>query len=643
MKKNKQNTLNLASVFGILLFININSLNAQVGIGNSSPASTLDISAINGTGTTTNVDGILIPRVDRQRALSMTAIPASTLIYVNSILTGTATGQAININSTGFYYFDSSTSIWTKLDPTGNDWSITGNTGTLASTNFIGTTDAIDFISKTNNTERTRITSAGNFGVGTSSPASGLSIATNESIGATYASTNAAPTNGLRVQGKTVIGKASGEDSRDIFSSHTSATSYNNITGYANSTANRAIAGYADTNGVGVFGYSNRTGYGLIGLTQSALSSYIQGGEGVLGQADGATGVTVIPIGVHGIIDETVAGLATASPILGENNTITRGTGFGGGAYNTGGTSAVAGVYGNIGSRQTSSSTNSYMFGIVGDVLSVGSGVIADGSGGVLGANGSGDFGMLGYRSLNGSFYSVYGGNSNGSISSGNSGRSTITTLNEPNNTIGLGINGGFMGGYIKGNQYGMLTQGKEFGMYVQGKTIVNEPIVQLIDTEQSKRTVTYTPTSTEVDVTTRGIGKLTNGEAFVPFKESFKNLVSENTINITITPTGETNGVYINSVHEEGFYVKENQGGTSTASFNWIAIGTRKGFENGIEISNTILANEFDNNINGVMSNDGTLQDGTPIHYNGVEVVFERMPENLIKYNTKKESNKKN
>jgi hypothetical protein len=118
---------------------------------------------------------------------------------------------------------------------------------------------------------------------------------------------------------------------------------------------------------------------------------------------------------------------------------------------------------------------------------------------------------------------------------------------------------------------------------------------------------------------------------------------VSENTINITITPSGETNGVYINSVNQEGFYVKENQGGTSNTSFNWIAIGTRKGFENGIEISNTILANEFDNNINGVMSNDGTLQDGKPIYYNGTEVVFERMPENLIKYNTKKEPKKEN
>lgn len=39
---------------------------------------------------------------------------------------------------------------------TGNDWSILGNSGTTAGTNFIGTTDTQDFIVKTNNTERER-------------------------------------------------------------------------------------------------------------------------------------------------------------------------------------------------------------------------------------------------------------------------------------------------------------------------------------------------------------------------------------------------------------------------------------------------------------------------------------------------------
>lgn len=57
-----------------------------------------------------------------------------------------------------------------------NAWSLTGNASTTPTTNFIGTTDAQDWVVKTNNTERLRITSAGNVGIGTISPASNLEV-----------------------------------------------------------------------------------------------------------------------------------------------------------------------------------------------------------------------------------------------------------------------------------------------------------------------------------------------------------------------------------------------------------------------------------------------------------------------------------
>lgn len=55
-------------------------------------------------------------------------------------------------------------------------WITTGNSGTTAGTNFIGTTDAVDFVFKTNNTEEARISSAGNVGIGTASPNLALDI-----------------------------------------------------------------------------------------------------------------------------------------------------------------------------------------------------------------------------------------------------------------------------------------------------------------------------------------------------------------------------------------------------------------------------------------------------------------------------------
>lgn len=92
------------------------SVNGQVGINKTTPASTLDVTAKSTTGTTPVVDGMLIPRVDRQRAQSMTGVVTSTMIYINSVATGTQTGTAINISSIGFYFFDGKT--WVKLSTT---------------------------------------------------------------------------------------------------------------------------------------------------------------------------------------------------------------------------------------------------------------------------------------------------------------------------------------------------------------------------------------------------------------------------------------------------------------------------------------------------------------------------------------------
>jgi hypothetical protein len=55
-------------------------------------------------------------------------------------------------------------------------WSLTGNAATTPATNFIGTTDAQDWIVRTNNLERMRVTSTGNIGVGTVTPSGRLHV-----------------------------------------------------------------------------------------------------------------------------------------------------------------------------------------------------------------------------------------------------------------------------------------------------------------------------------------------------------------------------------------------------------------------------------------------------------------------------------
>lgn len=86
---------------------------SQVGVHTPDPKATFDITAKNATGTSAAPEGILIPRVDRQRAQFMIGVRASTLIYINSVDTGSQTGTAINIDAPGYYYFDGT--VWVKF------------------------------------------------------------------------------------------------------------------------------------------------------------------------------------------------------------------------------------------------------------------------------------------------------------------------------------------------------------------------------------------------------------------------------------------------------------------------------------------------------------------------------------------------
>jgi len=112
----------------------------KVGIGSLTPASTFDISAKAGTGAVTDVDGILIPRLDRQRAQSMLSVPVSTMVYVNNVATGTQTGSTINMDIVGYYYFNGT--VWVKINES-TTYNQAGNTlGLIVNANF-STTSAI--------------------------------------------------------------------------------------------------------------------------------------------------------------------------------------------------------------------------------------------------------------------------------------------------------------------------------------------------------------------------------------------------------------------------------------------------------------------------------------------------------------------
>lgn len=151
----------------LALFISVlgNSIcNAQVGIGTVTPSGTLDITSTN--------DGLLIPRI----ALSATNVATVLTPTVSELVYNTFT-SALGPNQVapGYYYWNGT--LWVPFS-TGNlsGWSLTGNTGTSPVTNFIGTTDAVDLVTKTNNAERMRITAAGNVGLGITNPTGRLHL-----------------------------------------------------------------------------------------------------------------------------------------------------------------------------------------------------------------------------------------------------------------------------------------------------------------------------------------------------------------------------------------------------------------------------------------------------------------------------------
>ncbi|WP_336066993.1 hypothetical protein [Mesoflavibacter sp. CH_XMU1404-2] len=156
----KKNTLVL---FAFLSFYYSYS---QVGIGTTAPRGAVDIAS--------TTQGLVFPNVALVNTITETAVnPQGGSIPTGTVVYNTATsGTSPNNVAPGLYYWNGSRWIAFAGSPGGLDWSLTGNSGTTAGTNFLGTTDAQDLRLYTNNVERARILSTGNIGVNSAGTAS---------------------------------------------------------------------------------------------------------------------------------------------------------------------------------------------------------------------------------------------------------------------------------------------------------------------------------------------------------------------------------------------------------------------------------------------------------------------------------------
>ena len=99
----------------------------------------------------------------------------------NGILTGTNANIVLsNANSSASLIYNATLARWVVKSTSGavggNDWTTLGNASTNPATNFVGTTDNVDFVTRTNNTEVMRATNAQRIGIGVTAPTTKLEV-----------------------------------------------------------------------------------------------------------------------------------------------------------------------------------------------------------------------------------------------------------------------------------------------------------------------------------------------------------------------------------------------------------------------------------------------------------------------------------
>ena len=531
--------------------------------------------------------GVLVPRI-ALTATNVTApvvAPATSLLVYNTATAGVAPTNVVP----GYYYWNSV--AWVRFATTGDGWLVTGNAGTVAGTNFIGTTDAVDWVIKTGGSaaanERARVLSGGKV------------VVNNVGVGAF---------------------------ANDVFSVYADATT-NGTTTNTSALGTRAINGYTST-GFGVAGFtSGTTGttYGVYG-SSTAVSGTANGVRGenvnpaaIAVTALGNTGATAVPpattsraafaqlngtlgagaigIGVQSVINATM----TIGDARGVNGSTPSDDGIGVAGFAT--TAAITafpvGVYG-----QAVSATGFAVQGINGAAagtggiftgnnaastyLVAGTGTAANGT--IIGHFGYGrnvanGIGVVGVGNNGGTIFTPASGA--GVVGTGNQygvvGFATTTVNTNPLNNSAANGAAASAGGYFEVQAAGTAQTWSYVAVRdnlgVLRKIIGPGTVNTIVNDQDGNRVALSCPEAPENLFQDYGSGQLVNGRASIALDPILtKNIVVNDAhpLRVFVQVEGDCNGVYVTNKTGSGFEVVELTGGNSNAPFTWTVTANR-------------------------------------------------------------------
>ncbi len=601
---------------------------AQVGIATTSitpdASSMLEIRSTN--------TGVLIPRV----ALTITTAAAPvTAPAVSLLVYNTATVSDV---TPGYYYWDGTK--WVRMlsgAMPADAWKLLGNAGTVAGTNFLGTTDAVDFVTKTNNAERTRILSAGN-------------ILFNRTT-ALYA-TDLFEAQGNATFPDAVNGYTDQAGGVGVFGGNTTATGAGTgcgVYGLSGQTGGSGVFGDGGTYTAGTIGYTEAGEYdGVDGYNQAATGAGMGAGVFGLSYQTGAAGVwgsgSTYTRGVWGsTTNATYAGVQAQNAAAGGDglfavNSAAAGTGVGTGIYASSNQYGCATIMSVL--QSTSYYANSAISGINGTTYEtttpkgIAAGVTADDGIALMAINsatngtatGNGVYAVT-YQSTGvgaeGYNYHTSGTGTMGTgnaatgsfLTNGSGGAFTGTTVGSydygtnavSTGTLGVGnaqtgstlaatgSGGAFtglnFGVYGKANSSANDSWGGYFvngttGAYVGGRTGgTNYAILSagtkstIVKDPNDKPVVMFCTEAPEVLFQDYGSAQLINGKAHVNLDPVFTNAIAvdqQHPLKVFIQLEGDCKGVYVANKTADGFDVIELQGGSSDVAFTWTVVANR-------------------------------------------------------------------